>query len=173
MNYHSQMPAPPDGRADAQWAARVMISVVGRLLSRPDVLTRGQWEIPPVRRLTVFIEGGDGVGHITGCELYGADSDQPLESDDAELLLETRIPVAEGREPVAIGRLLDGAVLTLLDIRRTGWSDGEGSGGEAEILFAEQPRPRLELATLPGPVAGVLPNSGSHCSFQHVTNPEP
>jgi hypothetical protein len=90
-------------------AAFITLSVIGKLLARPDVLTRGQEEIPPVRRLVIYFEGGDGVSQITGCELYGAKETEPLESDDAELLLEARIPLAEGQEPVAISRLLDGA----------------------------------------------------------------
>ena len=82
-----------------------MISVVGKLLGRPEVLTRSQRDIPPVRRVRVSFEGVDGVGQITGCELFAKDSSAPLESDDAELLLETRIPVVEGMEPMPLGHL--------------------------------------------------------------------
>jgi hypothetical protein len=120
-------------------AAFITLSVIGKLLARPDVLTRGQEEIPPVRRLVIYFEGGDGVSQITGCELYGAKETEPLESDDAELLLEARIPLAEGQEPVAIGRLLDGAVLTLLDLRDPGWAAGAGSRRKPEIRWRSLP----------------------------------
>jgi hypothetical protein len=108
-----------------------------------------QADIPPVRRVLIFFEGADGVGQITGCELYAGDSPEPLESDDAELLLETRIPVVEGIDPMPIGRLLDDAVLTLLALCQlggSGWSGGGGSEGEADIRWQFQPNGEILTA---------------------------
>ena len=147
MPYTNNVPTPPAGRITPETAAQATISVVGKLLARPDVLTRGQSEIPPVRRLTVFFGGGDGVGWITGCELFAKDRTEPIESDDAETLLETRIPIVEGQEPVAIGRLLDGAVLTLLDLRQSGWSEGEGRGGAGQADICWHCLPGGEILT--------------------------
>jgi hypothetical protein len=119
--------------------AFITLSVIGKLLARPNVLTRGQADIPPVHRLTVFFEGADGAAWIIGCELRSEKDIHPLESDDVELLLEARIPLAEGQEPVAIGYLLDGAALTLLDLRDPGWAAGAGSRGKAEIRWRSLP----------------------------------
>jgi hypothetical protein len=148
MPYTNNVTTPPSGRINPESAAQIMISVVGKLLGRPEVLTRGQRDIPPVRRVLIFFEGADGIGQITGCDLFAKDSPEPLESDDAETLLETRIPVVEGMDPMPIGRLLDDAVLTLLALRQlggSGWSEGAGveggagSRGQADIRWQSQP----------------------------------
>ena len=84
----------------------------------------GRSPLPPVHRLTVFFEGCGGAGQITGSDLFTSDGnggeDQILDSDPVEALLETRIPAGDreskdGGARIAIGLLLDGAILTLLD----------------------------------------------------------
>ena len=58
-----------------------------------------------------------------------------MESDDAELLLETIIHDIDGPERMSLGRLLDDSVLTLRDFGQTGWSGRAGRGGEIEIRW--------------------------------------
>ena len=132
--------------------ALIVLTVIGYLLSNPKVLTTSAAAsaLPPVHHLTVFFEGCGGAGHITGSDLFTADGDgdggeeQILDSDPVEALLETRIPAGdreskEGGARIAIGLLLDGAVLTLLDALHPGWTTDEGSEGQVDIRWHRKP----------------------------------
>ena len=126
--------------------ALIVLTVIGYLLSNPKALDSAASVLPAVHRLTVFFEGCGGAGHITGCDLFtgegDGEGDQILDSDPVVALLETRIPADGARKNgarIAIGLLLDGAVLTLLDALHPGWTTGEGSEGQVDVRWHRKP----------------------------------
>ena len=127
--------------------ALIVLTVIGYLLSNPKALDSAASILPAVHRLTVFFEGCGGAGQITGCELFtgegDGEGDQILDSDLVEALLETRIPAVgankDGGAQIALGLLLDGAVLTLLDALHPGWTTGEGSEGQVDVRWHRKP----------------------------------
>jgi hypothetical protein len=129
---------------------------LGAMLAAPRTLVRfgNPAGLPAVHRATVFFDGRDGAGGITGAELFSPDFDQLLESDDAETVLEATVPpggvpglrralarVRPADSRVALGALLDEAVLGLLDSLHPGWPDDEGTCGEVEIHWLRSQDP--------------------------------
>ena len=104
--------------------------MVGAVILNPRIT---RLDITPAVRAEATFDGCAGSGQITGTELFGA-GDKPLAYADTARLLEAVLPSGNGGE-APIGKLLNGALLTLLDARHAGWADEEGCGGCIELLW--------------------------------------
>ena len=93
-------------------------------------------DIPAAIRADVTFDSCAGSGQITGTELFGF-GDRALATDDAARFLNILIS-APGGARIPTGKLLEGAVLALLEVRHPGWADEEGCTGTVEISW--QPR---------------------------------
>ena len=118
----------------AEIVALAALSAVGAVLSNPRL---ANLDIPPAMRAEVTFDGCAGSGQITGTEIFGP-YDQPLEPHETGHLLEISLPAASGAK-MPIGKLLNGALLSLLEVRHPGWADDEGSGGCVEIFWVPRP----------------------------------
>ena len=114
----------------AEIVALAALSAVGAVLRNPRL---ANLDIPPAMRADVTFEGCAGSGQITGTEIFGP-YDRPLEAHETECLLEVSLPAANG-DKMPIGRLLNGALLSLLEVRHPGWADEEGCEGRVEIYW--------------------------------------
>jgi len=114
--------------------ALAALSAVGAVLRNPRL---ANLDLPPAMRADVTFEGCAGSGQITGTEIFGP-YDRPLESHESERLLEVSLPAASG-DKMPIGRLLNGALLSLLEVRHPGWADEEGCEGRVEIFWVPRP----------------------------------
>jgi hypothetical protein len=118
----------------AEIVALAALSAVGAVLRNPKL---ARLEVPPAMRADVTFEGCAGCGQITGTEIFGP-YDQPLETHDAACLLEVSLPAING-DRMPIGKLLNGALLSLLEVRHPGWADEEGCEGRVEIYWLPRP----------------------------------
>ena len=114
----------------AEIVALAALSAVGAVLLNPRL---ANLDVPPATRAEVTFDGCAGSGQITGTEMFGP-YDRPLESHDAERLLEVSLPVTNGPK-MPIGKLMDGALLSLLEVLHPGWADEEGCGGCIELFW--------------------------------------
>ena len=126
-------PKPP--RLDpAEIVALAALSAVGTVLRNPK---QARLDVPPAMRADVTFEGCAGSGQITGIEIFGP-YDRPLEPHETGRLLEVSLPAANG-DNMPIGKLLNGALLSLLEVRHPGWADEEGCEGRVEIFWVPRP----------------------------------
>ncbi len=130
-NTHTKKHYPLD---PAEIVALAALSAVGAALSNPRL---ANLDIPPAMRAEVTFDGCAGSGQITGTEIFGSDG-RPFESHETGHLLEISLPAANGAT-MPIGKLLNGAILSLLEVRHPGWADEEGSGGRVEIFWVPLP----------------------------------
>ena len=114
----------------AEIIALAALSAVGAVLLNPKL---AGLDIPPAMRAEVTFDGCAGSGQLTGTEIFGP-YDKPLEFHQTERLLEISLPAANGTK-MPIGKLLNGAILSLLEVRHPGWADEEGCGGRIEIFW--------------------------------------
>ena len=135
----------PPASTDPETRALTVLSALGAILAEPEALVRFENPagLPAVHHLAVFFDGCAGAGQITGTDLFSPEDGELLESDDAEALLESTVPMGghpgalrrDAPTRVALGTLLDGAALALLDTLHPGWPDGEGTSGEIEVRW--------------------------------------
>ena len=118
----------------AELVALAALSAVGAVLRNPKL---ARLDVPPATRADVTFEGCAGSGQITGTEIFGP-YDLPLETNDAARLLEVSLPAISG-DQMPIGKLLNGALLSLLEVRHPGWADDEGCEGRVEIYWLPRP----------------------------------
>ena len=118
----------------AEIVALAALSAVGAVLHNPRL---ANLDIPPAMRADVTFDGCAGSGQITGIEIFGP-YDRPLEPHETGHLLEVSLPAANG-DKMPIGKLLNGALLSLLEVRHPGWADEEGCEGRAEIFWVPRP----------------------------------
>jgi hypothetical protein len=118
----------------AEIVALAALSAVGAVLRNPRL---ANLDLPPAMRADVTFDGCAGSGQITGTEIFGP-YDRPLESHETERLLEVSLPATSG-DKMPIGRLLNGALLSLLEVRHPGWADEEGCEGRVEIFWVPRP----------------------------------
>lgn len=118
----------------AEIVALAALSAVGAVLRNPRLACL---DIPPAMRAEVTFDGCAGSGQITGTEIFGP-YDKPLEFRQAERLLDVSLPAASGTQ-MPIGKLLNGALLSMLEIRHPGWADDEGCDGRIEIFWVPLP----------------------------------
>ena len=118
----------------AEIVALAALSVVGSVLRNPRLACL---DIPPAMRAEVTFEGCAGSGQITGTGIFGP-YDRPLEAHHAERLLDVPLPAANGAA-MPVGKLLNGALLSLLEVRHPGWADEEGCEGRVEIFWVPRP----------------------------------
>ena len=118
----------------AEIVALAALSAVGAVMRNPRL---AGLDIPPVMRADATFDGCAGSGQITGTEIFGP-YDRPLEPRDAERLLEVSLPTANGMK-MPVGKLLVGALLSLLEVRHPGWADDEGCDGRIEVFWVPRP----------------------------------
>ncbi|MCX6866934.1 MAG: hypothetical protein NTV46_12100 [Verrucomicrobia bacterium] len=118
----------------AEIVALAALSAVGTVLRNPRL---ANLDVPPAMRADVTFEGCAGSGQITGTEIFGP-YDKPLEDHDAACLLEVSLPAING-DKMPIGKLLNGALLSLLEFRHPGWADDEGCEGRVELYWLPRP----------------------------------
>ena len=128
-NHHKPRPLDP-----AEIVALAALSAVGAVLRNPRL---ARLEVPPATRAEVTFDGCAGSGQITGTEIFGP-YDKPLEFRQAERLLDVSLPAANGT-PMPIGKLLNGALLSMLEVRHPGWADDEGCDGRIELFWVPLP----------------------------------
>jgi len=122
----------------AEIIALAALSAVGAVLRNPKL---AGLDVPPAMRAEVTFDGCAGSGQITGTEMFGP-YDKPLEFREAERLLDVSLPAANGTQ-MPIGKLLNGALLSMLEVRHPGWADDEGCDGRIEIFWV----PRADGST--------------------------
>ena len=118
----------------AEIIALAALSAVGAVLRNPKL---AGLDVPPAMRAEVTFDGCAGSGQITGTEMF-CPYDKPLEFHAAERLLDVSLPAANGTQ-MPIGKLLNGALLSMLEVRHPGWADDEGCDGRIELFWVPLP----------------------------------
>ena len=131
---NSTITTKPPRLDPAEIVALAALSAVGTVLRNPK---QARLDVPPAMRADVTFEGCAGSGQITGTEIFGP-YDMPLQDHDAARLLEVSLPAING-DKMPIGRLLNGALLSLLEVRHPGWADEEGCEGRVELYWLPRP----------------------------------
>ena len=107
------------------------LKAIGAVFLNPHLVKLG---LPPVNRANVTFEGCAGSGQILDTEPVAQD-DRTLTSGEAGSLLEAALPIANAGQSPPLGKLLAGAILTLLEVRHPGWTDEEGCLGQVELYW--------------------------------------
>lgn len=114
--------------------AKALFQIVASLLSNPAA--HGHPACPSISRIQIDFDGYQGGADFIGGDLFrSASMDRnPIASDQAEALLNTRTIYPEGRT-TTVGEILDEAIETHLAYRHPGWNCEVGAYGNLDIRF--------------------------------------